>query len=78
MRAKDPSEFLTIYNSSPIGDPIFGTTHSVAWRIEPRVTGFTTFFLVKVGPRIATRLSMKAAQRERPVLVETFAPTLPA
>jgi len=78
MRPKDPSELLTMFNSQANGDPIFGTTNNVAWRIEPRVTDFTTFFIVRVGPRIKTCLSMKAAQREHPVLVETFAPRLSA
>lgn len=78
MRPKDPSELLTMFNSQANGDPIFGTTDGVAWRIEPRVSGFTAFFIVKVGTRIKTCLSMKAAQRERDVLVETFAPKISA
>lgn len=78
MRAKDPIEFLMMSNSQPIGNVITGTIDGVAWQIEPRVSGFTSFFIVKVGYHVRAALSMKAAQRERDVLVETFAPRLSA
>lgn len=75
---QDPAMLLTRDNSRLVGDIIVGTTEGVRWSIEVRAMGFTGFFIVKVGSRTKTCLSMTAAQRERDVLVEMFAPRIPA
>jgi hypothetical protein len=72
---QDPIAFLSPHTSTPAGDAITGKTNDISWRLEPRQSGFTTWWIVKTGYLVSHVLTLKAAERARDDFLAQLATT---